>query len=194
MVVPPGAEVAELRGSSASLHPLGTRLVRKALVHPSWRDSVRRVGYVLIALAMVGYAVAVLFVDFYSGEFPGTPKITYFDLLTSPGPTSAVDTIGGILTAFGGPLLIVVLALVGLAGRDTAARPLVIVAVAVWALFVVGVTLGIWASRDDFPVGTGFWVQATCAGIAIVGMLVLLLLPDRAASPAVDTASDGMRT
>jgi hypothetical protein len=69
------------------------------------------VGYVLIALAMVGYAVAVLFVDFYSGEFPGTPKITYFDLLTSPGPTSAVDTIGGILTAFGGPLLIVVLAL-----------------------------------------------------------------------------------
>jgi hypothetical protein len=108
-----------------------------------------KVGYVLIALAMVGYAVAVLFV---------------------------------------------VLALVGLAGRDTAARPLVIVAVAVWAMFVVGVTLGIGASRDDFPVGTGFWVQATCAGIAIVGMLVLLLVSDRAASPAVDTASDGMRT
>jgi heme A synthase len=133
-------------------------------------------------------------VDFYSGEFPGTPKITYFDLLTSPGPTSAVDTIGGILTAFGGPLLIVVLALVGLAGRDTAARPLVIVAVTVWAMVVVGVTLGIWASRDDFPLGTGFWVQAACAGIAIVGMLVLLLVSDRATYPAVDAASDGMGT
>ncbi len=56
----------------------------------------RRVGYVLIALAMVGYSVAELFVDFYSGEFPGAPGITYFDLLTSPGPTSAVDMLGGI--------------------------------------------------------------------------------------------------
>ncbi len=46
--------------------------------------------------------------------------------------------------------------------------------VAVWAT-IVGVMLGIWASRDDFPVGTGSWAQATCAGIAIVGMLLLLV-------------------
>jgi hypothetical protein len=61
-------------------------------------------------------------------------------------------------------------------------------------MVVVGVTLGIWASRDDFPLGTGFWVQAACAGIAIVGMLVLLLVSDRATYPAVDAASDGMGT
>jgi hypothetical protein len=71
---------------------------------------------------------------------------------------------------------------------------LVIVAVAVWATFVVGTTLGIWASREDIPLGTGFWVQATCAGIAVVGMLVLLLVSDRAPSPEVDAPSDGVKT
>jgi hypothetical protein len=152
-----------------------------------------KVGYVLITLAMVGYAVAVLFLDFYSFEVPAPSGATYFDLLTSPGPTSAVDMIGAILTAFGGSLLIVVLALMGLAGRYTAARPLVIVAVAVWATFVVGTTLGVWAMRDVYQLATGFWVQAACAGIAIVGML-LLLVSDRSASPAVDAVSDGTGT
>ena len=47
-----------------------------------------KVGYVLITLAMVGYAVAVLFLDFYSFEVPAPSGATYFDLLTSPGPTS----------------------------------------------------------------------------------------------------------
>ena len=132
----------------------------------------KRVGYVLILLAMVVYSVAALFLDFYSGQV-SLGGLTYFKALTSPPPSSPPIIIGGILTAFGGPLLIAVLTLLGLGGRrDAPARSTVVIAVAIWSTFVVGTALTV-GSRG-FPVGAGFWVQAVCAGVALLGTLMLL--------------------
>ena len=132
----------------------------------------KRIGYVLILLAMVVYSVAALFLDFYSGQASGS-GLTYFEALTSPPPSSPPVIIGGILTAFVGPLLIAVLTLLGLGGRrHERARSTVVIAVAIWSTFVVGTALSV-GSRG-FPVGAGFWVQAVCAGAAILGALMLI--------------------
>ena len=70
---------------------------------------VKTIGYVVILPAMGAYSLAAIFLDFYgSQQLPsGLGRISYFDVLTSPGVTSeAAVTIGAILEAFGGPLLI----------------------------------------------------------------------------------------
>lgn len=137
--------------------------------------AMKKVGYVLILLAMVVYSVAALFLDFYSGQASGMGGLTYFEALTSPPglPSSPPVIIGGILTAFGGPLLIAVLTLLGLGGRRYApARSTVVIAVATWSTFVVGTAL--YVGGRAFPVGTGFWVQAVCAGVAILGAVMLI--------------------
>lgn len=56
-------------------------------------------------------------------------------------------------------------------------------AVAVWCTLIVGSSLTVWASRESIPLGPGYWVQAACAGAAIVGAL-LLFVPGTAASQA----------
>jgi hypothetical protein len=136
---------------------------------------VKRIGYVLILAAMGAYALASLFLDFYESRGPA-PGVTYFEALRFPGPTSsAVHTIGAILTVFGGPLLIAVLSLLSLVGRLAPARPTVVVAVASWSTFVVGATLSVISTDLPLGLGPGFWVQSASAGVAILGSLVLLI-------------------
>jgi hypothetical protein len=154
------------------------------------KEAMTRVGYVLIVLAMVLYVISALFLDYYTNE--GSPSgiagITYYEALTgrpSTAPFDLANTIGGILTGFGGPLLITVLALSGLTRRYSQARSTVVTAVAVWATAALGTSINVWGSRGLFTIGPGYWVQAACAGVAIVGVL-LLFIPKAAASPTED--------
>jgi hypothetical protein len=143
---------------------------------------VKRIGYVLILAATGAYTLASLFLDFYESRGPA-PGVTYFEALRFPGPTSsAVQTIGAILTVFGGPLLIAVLSLLSLVGRQAPALPTVVVAVATWSTFVVGGTLSVTSTDLPLGLGPGFWVQSASAGVAILGSLVLLIPRARAHS------------
>jgi hypothetical protein len=136
----------------------------------------RRIGYTVIVAAMVAYAVAAVFLDFYTsqGMPAGMQGVSYFDLLTLSDPGSRVTLlIGAIVTVFGGAFLIAAAAALGLTGsrHERTMRATVTVGVGVWSTFVLGpaITLG----TRDFPVGAGFWVQAACAVVAIVGALLL---------------------
>jgi hypothetical protein len=136
----------------------------------------RKVGYVVIVAAMVAYAIAAVFLDFYEdqGMPPGVQGVSYFDLLTMSDPRpKATLIIGAVVTVFGGAILIAATGTVALIGsRDgRVTRTTVSVAVGVWSAFVLGpaITIG----TREFPVGAGFWVQAACAGVAIVGVLML---------------------
>jgi hypothetical protein len=153
--------------------------------------SVRKAGYVVIVAAMVAYAVAALFLDFYEDQAmpAGVRGVSYFDLLTMSDPRPrATLFIGAVVTVFGGAFLIAATATLALIeprdGRVT--RTTVSVAVGVWSTFVLGpaITIG----TREFPVGTGFWVQAACAVVAIVGVLMLW---SRQASEAPDEAASG---
>ena len=150
----------------------------------------RKIGYIVIVAAMVTYALAAVFLDFYDDlRMPaGMPGISYFDLLTSPGDGSRVTlTLGAIVTLFGGAFLIAVMCVLVLTRlRDErATRTTVTVAVGVWSTFVIGPALTL--SARDFPVGVGFWVQAACAVVAIVG--ALMLWGGRASEPSDAEAS-----
>jgi MFS family permease len=136
----------------------------------------RKGGYVVIVAAMVAYAIAAVFLDFYEeqGMPAGVRGVSYFDLLTLSDPRPrATLYIGAVVTVFGGAFLIAATATLALIGsRDgRRTRTTVSVAVGVWSTFVLGpaITIG----TRDFPVGTGFWVQASCAVVAIVGVLML---------------------
>ena len=133
-----------------------------------------RIGYVLILLAMVVYALAALFLDYNPSMGPGDSGISLFEVLTfAPGMGGALVVIGGTLTAFGGPLLIAVLALLGLRARPySPARSTVMLVVATWSTVVVGSTFQLLGA--EFLLGAGFWVQTACAGVAILGALMLL--------------------
>jgi hypothetical protein len=145
-----------------------------------------RIGYGLIGLAMVVFALSALFLHFYRGLASLSDSgITYYDLLTRQGGqfTHVAITIGGTLTAFGGPALIAALSLLGFMGRrGIPVRSGVTSAVAVWCMLIVGSALIVWGSRESIPLGPGYWVQAACAGGAIVGVL-LLFTPKAPASP-----------
>jgi hypothetical protein len=147
----------------------------------------RKVGYVVIVAAMVAYAIAAVFLDFYEdqGMPPGVQGVSYFDLLTMSDPRPKA-IIGAVVTVFGGAILIAATGTVALIGsRDgRVTRTTVSVAVGVWSAFVLGpaITIG----TREFPVGAGFWVQAACAGVAIVGVLMLW---GRKASEAPDEAA-----
>jgi hypothetical protein len=145
-----------------------------------------RIGFVLTLMAVIMFSLSALFLDYYRGppSFPD-PGITYYDVLTrrAGGSTHTAATIGGTIIAFGGPAIIAVLAISGIVGRrDPPVRSSAGAAVAVWCTLIVGSALTIWGSREDIPVGPGFWTQAACAGIAIVGAL-LLSIPNAGTSP-----------
>ena len=136
----------------------------------------RKIGYSVIVAAMVAYAIAAVFLDFYDeqGMPAGVQGVSYFDLLTlsDPGPKASLLA-GAIVTVFGGAFLIAATAALVLTGSqdERSMRATVTVGVGVWSTFVLGpaITVG----TRDFPVGAGFWAQAACAVVAIVGALML---------------------
>lgn len=159
----------------------------------------RKIGYIVIVAAMVVYAIAAVFLDFYtSQELPaGMQGVSYFDLLTLSDPGSSVTLlIGAIVTVFGGAFLVAAAAVLGLIGsrHERTMRATVTVGVGVWSTFVLGPAITL--DTRDFPVGAGFWVQAACAVVAIVGALLLwggkrsAETSDGAASSEAAVASD----
>ena len=142
-----------------------------------------RIGYFFILLAMVVYALAGLFLDYYPMG-PGDSGITLFESLAFTRGLDRVFPVvimGGILTAFGGPLLIAVLSLLGLVGRRYSPARSTVVAVATWSTVLVGTTIRLAAA--EFRLGAGFWVQAMCVGVAILGALMLLTRRGALAEP-----------
>ena len=131
----------------------------------------RKLGYIVIVATMVAYAIAAVFLDFYTSE--GTPAemggVSHFDLLTGSDPGSRVTLlIGAIVTVFGGAFLIAAAAALGLTGsHQRTMRAAVTVGVGVWSTFVLGSAITL--ATHDLPVGAGFWAEAACAVVAIVG-------------------------
>jgi len=136
----------------------------------------RKIGYLVIVAAMVAYAIAAVFLDFYTsqGMPAGMRGVSYFDLLTLSDPESGMTLlIGAIVTVFGGAFLVAAAAALGLTGsrHERTMRATVTVGVGVWSTFVLGPAITL--DTRDFPVGAGFWVQAACAVVAIVGAAML---------------------
>jgi len=132
----------------------------------------RKIGYIVIVAAMVAYAIAAVFLDFYvsQGMPAGIQGVSYFDLLTLSDPGSKASLLAGaIVTVFGGAFLIAATAALVLTGSqdERSMRATVTVGVGVWSTFVLGPVITL-ATRD-LPVGAGFWVEAACAAVAIVG-------------------------
>jgi hypothetical protein len=127
---------------------------------------------------MAGYAISVFTLDFYAVRTAPTELgLTYFDLLTGQGAASSLAVVGGVLATFGAPLLIVTLDLMLLTGRrPVAARHGLVASIATWAAITFGTALNI-LGLDTFPVGTGFWAQVVCVGLAIAGALLLMTAP-----------------
>ncbi len=138
----------------------------------------RKLGHVLVLVAMAGYAASTVTLDFYGpGTSPTEMGLTYFDLLTGQGTASGLTVAGGILMTFGPPLLIVILDLMLLTGRRRgAALHGLVAAVATWATITIGSALNI-LGFDAFPMGVGFWAQIVCVAIAAAGALLLLNAP-----------------
>jgi hypothetical protein len=147
-------------------------------------QALRTLAHILILLAMMAYAFAALFLNFYENKGPAQSGITYWQLLATP--RSPFGTVGAILTAFGGSVLIAVLCLRELAVRwPELSRFTVVVAVATWCSFVVGSSLRLAAF--DLPLGMGYWIQTSCAVLAIAGATMLLITPhSRTRSDATD--------
>ncbi len=81
------------------------------------------------------------------------------------------------MATFGAPLLIVILDLMMLTGRRAvAARHGLLAAIVTWVIITLGTALNI-LGLDTFPVGTGFWAQVVCVGLAIAGALLLMTAP-----------------
>lgn len=149
----------------------------------------RKLGHALVLVAMLGYAISVLTIDFYAVRTAPTELgLTYFDLLTGQGAASALAVVGGVLATFGAPLLIVTLDLMLLTGRrPLAARHGLVASIAIWAVITFGTALHI-LGLDTFPVGTGFWAQVVCVGLAIAGALLLMTAPVEDEAMPLDTA------
>jgi hypothetical protein len=162
-------------------------------------SSMRKLGYIVIVAAMVAYAIAAVFLDFYvsQGMPDGMRGVSHFDLLTLSDPGSRGSRItGAIVTVFGGAFLIAATAALGLTrSRDERTmRATVTVGVGVWSTFVLGPVITL-AARD-LPVGSGFWVEAACGAVAIVGTGMLwgrrsseppdAAVPDEAAASVSD--------
>ena len=136
----------------------------------------RKLGYIVIVAAMVAYAIAAVFLDFYTSE--GIPAemggVSHFDLLTGSDPGSRVTLlIGAIVTVFGGAFLVAAAAARGLTGsrHERRMRATVTVGVGVWSTFVLGTAITL--ATHDLPVGAGFWAEAASAVVAIVGAALL---------------------
>jgi hypothetical protein len=140
----------------------------------------RKLGHALVLVAMVGYVVSVMTLDFYGpGTAPTELGLTYLELLTRQGTASGLTVAGGILMTFGPPLLIVILDLMLLTDRRRgAALHGLVAAVATWATITIGSALNIFGF-DAFPMGVGFWAQIVCVAIATAGTLLLLNAPGR---------------
>jgi len=149
----------------------------------------RKLGHALVLVAMVGYAISVFTLDFYAVRTAPTELgLTYFDLLTGQGGASSLAVVGGVLATFGAPLLIVTLDLMLLTGRrPVAARQGLVASIATWAIITLGTALNI-LGLDTFPVGTGFWAQVVCVGLAIAGALLLMTAPAEDEAMPLDTA------
>ncbi len=135
----------------------------------------RKLGPVLVLVAMVGFAVSALTLDFYSTRSaPSELDLAYFDLLSGQGRAPGLAVAGAVLVTFGAPMLIVILDLMVLAGRRPgAARHGLVAAIATWAVITLGSALNI-RGLATFPVGVGFWAQVVCAGLAIAGALLMM--------------------
>jgi hypothetical protein len=151
---------------------------------------VKTVGYVLIALAMTAFGFSALFLDFYGGQaLPPGVSFTYFTSLRGgPEGGDAAVTLGAVMTAFGGPLAILILSLLGLRHPDSEpVRFSLIGAVAVWSITILGLAVVQWAR--DLPVTTGFWVQAIAIGVALVGLFLVYFSVEAGQRPeAIGTA------
>ena len=152
--------------------------VRKDGSMPAAEDTTRKLGHVLVLVAMGSYAVAVLSLNFYGVQTAPTElDLTYFDLLTGQGAASDLGVAGALMMTFGAPLLITILDLMLLTGRRLmAARHGVVAAITTWAVITLGSALNI-LGLDVFPVGVGFWAQLVCVGVAIAGALLLMTDP-----------------
>lgn len=138
----------------------------------------RKLGHVLMLVAMAGYAISVVALDFYGPRTgPTEMSLTYFDLLTGQGTASGLTVAGGILMTFGPPLLIVILDLMLLTDRHRGVAMYGLVgAVATWGTITIGSALNI-LGFSAFPMGVGFWAQIVCVAMATTGTLLLLSAP-----------------
>ena len=130
--------------------------------------SVKTVGFVLIELAMTAFGFSALFLDFYGGQaLPPGVSFTYFTSLRGgPEGGDAAVTLGAVMTAFGGPLAILILSLLGLRHPDSEpVRFSLIGAVAVWSITILGLAV-VQRPRGQSrhrPQGRGFIGSKTVA-------------------------------
>jgi hypothetical protein len=142
----------------------------------------------VIIAAMIAWLIAAFTVPYYdAGDQVGRAP-TYFDVLRGFGGEALV-TVGAVLLACGGPIVILALSLAMLLPRRSALRIALVVAITTWVFVPLGSFLTLFPSVQLAPLdlGVGFWVLTSCALVAVIGAIILLLdrQPSGSASSAI---------
>jgi len=129
-------------------------------------------GYAIVLLG-AGLFVTSCFLPYNGFAVLGERTISLYQQLTL-GPNDSSSDLGALLYLFGGVAPVAVVASVALVRGEgrTGLPSLLVGAVAAWSLTWIGVLLrlGTFAAASW---EVGFWLQAVCIGVAVIGTILV---------------------